>query len=107
MERLIQDGRIHPAHIEKIVETVRLDVDKLIVQEGERAAFDAGFAIGQYAIVNFSDPYVAKAYKECVKEFEDNLIKILRVIFIFVKCTFSILKIIHPNIQNDGLGSIK
>ncbi len=42
MERLVEDGRIHPAHIEKIVETVRLDVDKLIVQEGERAAFDAG-----------------------------------------------------------------
>ena len=42
MERLVEDGRIHPAHIEKIVETVRLDVDKLIVQEGERATFDAG-----------------------------------------------------------------
>jgi ribonucrease Y len=42
MERLVEDGRIHPAHIEKIVETVRLDVDKVIVQEGERAAFDAG-----------------------------------------------------------------
>jgi len=42
MERLVEDGRIHPAHIEKIVETVRLDVDKLIVQEGERAAFEAG-----------------------------------------------------------------
>ncbi|MCJ7514323.1 MAG: ribonuclease Y [Anaerolineales bacterium] len=42
MERLVEDGRIHPANIEKIVETVRLDVDKLMVQEGERATFDAG-----------------------------------------------------------------
>ncbi len=42
MERLVEDGRIHPAYIEKIVETVRLDVDKVIVQEGERAAFEAG-----------------------------------------------------------------
>ena len=42
MERLVEDGRIHPAYIEKIVETVRLDVDKVIGQEGERAAFEAG-----------------------------------------------------------------
>lgn len=42
MERLVEDGRIHPAHIEKIVETVRVDVDRLIVEAGEQASFDAG-----------------------------------------------------------------
>jgi ribonucrease Y len=42
MERLVEDGRIHPAHIEKIVETVRSEVDKLIAEEGEQASFDAG-----------------------------------------------------------------
>ena len=42
MERLVLDGRIHPAHIEKIVADTRDDVEKVIAEEGERAAFDAG-----------------------------------------------------------------
>ena len=42
MEKLVLDGRIHPAHIEKIVETVRSEVDRMIVEEAEKAAFDAG-----------------------------------------------------------------
>jgi ribonuclease Y len=42
MEKLVLDGRIHPAHIEKIVEQMREEVDRFIVEEGERAAFDAG-----------------------------------------------------------------
>lgn len=42
MERLVLDGRIHPANIEKIVVQTREDVDRLIAEEGERAAFDAG-----------------------------------------------------------------
>ncbi|MCJ7709147.1 MAG: ribonuclease Y [Anaerolineales bacterium] len=42
MEKLVLDGRIHPAHIEKVVEQMRAEVDRFIVEEGERAAFDAG-----------------------------------------------------------------
>ncbi|HMK09107.1 MAG TPA: ribonuclease Y [Anaerolineales bacterium] len=42
MEKLVLDGRIHPAHIEKIVDQARQDVEKTIVEEGERAAFEAG-----------------------------------------------------------------
>ncbi len=42
MEKLVLDGRIHPAHIEKVVETVRSEVDRLVVEEAEKAAFDAG-----------------------------------------------------------------
>ncbi len=44
MERLVLDGRIHPAHIEKVIKQVRQEVDKLIVEEGENAAYDAGVA---------------------------------------------------------------
>ena len=44
MEQLVLDGRIHPAHIEKVVEQVRGEVDRLIVDEGEKAAYDAGVA---------------------------------------------------------------
>jgi ribonuclease Y len=42
MEKLVLDGRIHPAHIEKIVDQAREDVDRVILEEGERASFDAG-----------------------------------------------------------------
>lgn len=42
MARLVLDGRIHPAHIEKVVADTRDDVEQLIAEEGERAAYDAG-----------------------------------------------------------------
>jgi ribonuclease Y len=42
MEKLVVDGRIHPAHIEKIVAQVVKEVDKLIAEAGEQAAYDAG-----------------------------------------------------------------
>ncbi|MGA9534163.1 MAG: ribonuclease Y [Anaerolineales bacterium] len=42
MERLVLDGRIHPAAIEKTIGEVRDEVDQLIVEEGENAAFEAG-----------------------------------------------------------------
>jgi ribonuclease Y len=42
LEKLILDGRIHPAHIEKIVAKERKEVDKAVAEAGEQAAFDAG-----------------------------------------------------------------
>jgi ribonucrease Y len=42
MEKLVLDGRIHPAHIEKVVEQTRVEVDRAILEEAEQAAFDAG-----------------------------------------------------------------
>jgi ribonuclease Y len=42
LSKLIQDGRIHPARIEEMVEKARAEVDTIIKEEGERAAFDAG-----------------------------------------------------------------
>jgi len=42
LARLILDGRIHPAHIEKVLEEEQKAVDKVIVDAGEQAAFDAG-----------------------------------------------------------------
>jgi ribonuclease Y len=44
LERLIQDGRIHPAHIEKILAEEQRDVDRDIVEAGEQAAYEAGVA---------------------------------------------------------------
>ena len=44
LERLILDGRIHPAHIEKVLADEEKAVDRVIIESGEQAAFDAGVA---------------------------------------------------------------
>ena len=44
LERLISDGRIHPAHIEKVLAEEEKEVERVIEQAGEQAAFDAGVA---------------------------------------------------------------
>ena len=42
LEKLIADGRIHPTHIEEMVEKARREVEAIIKSEGERAAFETG-----------------------------------------------------------------
>ncbi|MDD5644812.1 MAG: ribonuclease Y [bacterium] len=42
LERLIVDGRIHPARIEEMVEKVRKEIDEQIREAGEQIAFDVG-----------------------------------------------------------------
>lgn len=42
LEKLITDGRIHPARIEETVEKARKEVEATIKQVGERAVIDAG-----------------------------------------------------------------
>jgi ribonuclease Y len=42
LERLITDGRIHPARIEEVVSKATQDVDNAIREAGEQATFDVG-----------------------------------------------------------------
>ena len=42
LDKLISDGRIHPARIEEMVEKARREVDAVIKQAGERSTFDVG-----------------------------------------------------------------
>jgi ribonuclease Y len=42
LERLINDGRIHPGRIEDVVNNARREVDKIIQETGERVSFDVG-----------------------------------------------------------------
>jgi len=42
LEALIQDGRIHPARIEEIVDKQRVEVDQFIRDKGDEAVFETG-----------------------------------------------------------------
>jgi ribonucrease Y len=42
IERLIADGRIHPARIEEVVEKVKNEMEAAVLKEGEAAAFELG-----------------------------------------------------------------
>ncbi|OIP27597.1 MAG: ribonuclease Y [Dehalococcoidia bacterium CG2_30_46_9] len=42
LNKLILDGRIHPARIEEIVEKTKTEVEAIMRSEGERAAYEAG-----------------------------------------------------------------
>ena len=44
LSHLIQDGRIHPAHIEKILTDEQREVERSIIEAGEQAAFESGVA---------------------------------------------------------------
>ncbi|MCQ9205597.1 MAG: ribonuclease Y [Omnitrophica bacterium] len=42
LEKLVQDGRIHPARIEEVVEKTKLEFDKKLMEEGKSAAYEVG-----------------------------------------------------------------
>ncbi|HLA98548.1 MAG TPA: ribonuclease Y [Anaerolineales bacterium] len=42
LAKLVLDGRIHPAHIEKILKNEQKEVERIISEAGEQAAYDAG-----------------------------------------------------------------
>jgi len=42
LERLIQNGRIHPARIEEVVEKVTVELEETMLEEGDKAAYELG-----------------------------------------------------------------
>ncbi len=42
LEKLVADGRIHPGRIEEVVAKSRAEVDRSIIETGERAAYETG-----------------------------------------------------------------
>lgn len=41
LQKLLQDGRIHPARIEEVVSKTQMELDEIMREEGERVAYDA------------------------------------------------------------------
>ncbi|MCL1992048.1 MAG: ribonuclease Y [Spirochaetes bacterium] len=67
LERLIQDGRIHPARIEEIVTKVSKDIAQKIFEEGEKVLFDLGIHnIKQDAIRSLGRLYFRTSYGQNV-----------------------------------------
>lgn len=67
LERLIVDGRIHPARIEEIVQKVTREIQQKIYEEGERALFDLGIHnMGQEAIRAIGRLYFRTSYGQNV-----------------------------------------
>lgn len=42
LEKLVQDGRIHPARIEEVVEKTKQELDKRLIEEAKEVAFEVG-----------------------------------------------------------------
>lgn len=42
LEKLMEDGRVHPARIEEVVEKVRSELAKIVKEDGEKACLDLG-----------------------------------------------------------------
>jgi ribonuclease Y len=67
LERLITDGRIHPARIEEIVTKVTKDISQKIFEEGEKVLFDLGIHnIKQEAIRALGRLYFRTSYGQNV-----------------------------------------
>ncbi|MDR2184174.1 MAG: ribonuclease Y [Treponema sp.] len=67
LERLIIDGRIHPARIEEIVTKVSKDISQKIFEEGEKVLFDLGIHnISQEAIRCLGRLYFRTSYGQNV-----------------------------------------
>src|SRR6185503_4678550 len=48
LEKLMEDGRVHPARIEEVVDKIKKDLFKTIQSDGEKACFDLGI-VGVHA----------------------------------------------------------
>lgn len=67
LERLITDGRIHPARIEEVVQKVTREISQKIFEEGEKVLFDLGIHnIGQDLIKALGRLYFRTSYGQNV-----------------------------------------
>ena len=67
LEKLVQDGRIHPVRIEEVVEKSREEIEKKIYEEGENAALEMGImGLNKELIKNLGRLYYRTSYGQNV-----------------------------------------
>ncbi|MDD7200244.1 MAG: ribonuclease Y [Sphaerochaetaceae bacterium] len=67
LERLVQDGRIHPARIEEVVSKVTKEIARVIMDQGETVVFDLGISnMSQEAIRALGRLYFRTSYGQSV-----------------------------------------
>lgn len=73
LERLVEDGRIHPANIEEIHKKVELDVDSTVRKAGENALYELGIhgvdpeLISTLGRLKFRHSYSQNVLQHCVE----------------------------------------
>lgn len=73
LEKLIADGRIHPARIEEMVEKAKLEVEQRILEEGENAVLQLGITDMHTEIVkllgklHFRTSYGQNVLRSCIE----------------------------------------
>ena len=67
LERLVQDGRIHPARIEEVVTKVTKEIARVVMDQGETVVFDLGIGnMSQEAIRALGRLYFRTSYGQSV-----------------------------------------
>jgi len=93
LERLILDGRIHPARIEEIVIKVSKDISQKIFEEGEKVLFDMGIHnIKQEAVRALGRLYFRTSYGQNVLHHSKEVAVIAGMLAAEVGCNRDIAK---------------
>ena len=71
LENLIQDGRIQPAKIEEMVEKSKAEINKVIKEKGEQAAYECGVFNLDPRIIAILDVFIFE--QVTVKTFSSTL----------------------------------
>ncbi len=81
LEELIKDGRIQPAKIEEIVEKAKVDINTIIKQKGEEAAYECGiFNLDQRVIAVLGRLHFRTSYGQNVLQHSIEMAHIARMI---------------------------
>ncbi len=81
LEELIKDGRIQPARIEEVVEKAKLEVQQIIKQKGEEAAYECGvFNLDQRVIAVLGRLHFRTSYGQNVLQHSIEMAHIARML---------------------------
>ncbi len=112
LERLIADGRIHPARIEEVVQKVTKEISQLIYEEGEKVLFDLGIHnMNPDGIRGLGRLYFRTSYGQNVLSHSKEVAIIAGMIAAEIGCDVEVTKrgaLLHDigkGIETDGEGT--